>query len=167
MIVLVIQWEHVLLGIVWFGGTLNFDDVVIPALMTLPLEQQRAVSRPLTLFTNRLLFPASILVILLGLVRGTLFGPVQSWNFLIGTAYGLTFLVASLAAVVTFLWGHFVIDPAARRLDAFPLTEVAKPGGAAALAFAAQVNRLKVLSILQMLGFFVIFTCMILMRFGL
>ncbi len=167
MIVLVIQWLHVLLGICWFGGVLYLDFVVIPALMTLPLEQQRAVSKPLTLFTNRLLFPASILVILLGLVRGTIFGPVQSWDFLIGTTYGLTFLVASIAAVVTFLWGHFVIDPAARRLDAFPLEEVMKSGGAGALAFAAQVKRLKMLAILQMLGFFIIFTCMILMRFGL
>src|SRR5579885_496679 len=57
MIVLVIQWLHVLLGICWFGGVLYLDFVVIPALMTLPLEQQRAVSKPLTLFTNRLLFP--------------------------------------------------------------------------------------------------------------
>lgn len=165
--VLAIQWLHVLLGIVWFGGTLYLDVVVIPALMTLPLEQQRAVSKPVTLFTNRLLFPSAILVILLGLVRGTLFGPVQSWDFLIGTAYGLTFLIAFLASVATFLWGHFVIDPAARRLDAFPLEEVMKSGGAGAFAFAAQVKRVKVVAILQMLGFFVIFTCMILMRFGL
>lgn len=167
MIVLVIQWLHVLLGICWCGSTLYLDFVVIPAVMTLPLEQQRAVSKPLTLFTNRLLFPAATLVILLGLVRGTIFGPVQSWNFLVGTAYGMTFLIASLAAMATFLWGHLVIDQAAQRLDAFPLEEVMKSGGAVALAFAAQVKRLKVLALLQMLGFFVIFTCMILMRFGL
>jgi uncharacterized membrane protein len=138
--ILVIQWLHVLLGMCWFGSTLSLDFVVIPAVMTLPLEQQRAVSKPLNFFTNRMLFPAAILVIMLGLVRGMIFGQVQSWNSLIGTAYCLTFLVASLAGVATFLWGHFVIDQAARRLDAFPLEEVMKSGGAVALAFAAQVS---------------------------
>jgi hypothetical protein len=36
-----------------------------------------------------------------------------------------------------------------------------------ALAFAAQIQRVKRLVLLELLGFFVIFTCMILMRFGL
>ena len=45
--------------------------------------------------------------------------------------------------------------------------EVMKSGGTVALAFAAQVQRVKLLALLELLGFFVIFTCMILMRFGL
>jgi hypothetical protein len=44
---------------------------------------------------------------------------------------------------------------------------VLKSGGTAALAFAAQVKRVKLLALLELLGFFIIFTCMILMRFGL
>ena len=39
--------------------------------------------------------------------------------------------------------------------------------GKVALAFAAQVQRVKLLALLELFGFFVIFTCMILMRFGL
>jgi hypothetical protein len=35
-----------------------------------------------------------------------------------------------------------------------------------ALAYAAQTKRVKLLALLQLLGFFIIFTCMILMRFG-
>jgi uncharacterized membrane protein len=162
-----IQWVHVLLGIFWFGSTLYVDFVVIPAVMTLPLDQQRTVSKPLTIFSDRVLIPAAILVIILGLVRGTIFGPVQRLSFLIGTAYGITFLIASLAAVATYLWGHFVFGRAAWRLETFPLAEVMKSGGTVALAFAAQAQRVKLLALLQLLGFFVIFTCMILMRFGL
>lgn len=38
-----IQWFHVLLGIVWFGGTLYLNFVAIPAVMTLPLDQQQSL----------------------------------------------------------------------------------------------------------------------------
>jgi uncharacterized membrane protein len=164
---ILIQWLHVLLGIGWFGSILYLDFVVIPAVMTLPLDQQRTVSKALTVFGNRVLTPTALMTIILGLVHGTIFGPVRSWNFLIGTAYGITFLIASLAAIATFLWGHFAISRAARRLDTFPLTDVMQSGGAVALAFAAQVQRVKLLVQLELLGFFVIFTYMILMRFGL
>jgi hypothetical protein len=153
-----------------FAGSAAFCTcifVVIPAVLTLPLEQQRTVSKALAIFANRVLIPAALLTIILGLVRGTIFGPVRSWNFLIGTAYGITFLIASLAAVATFLWGHFAIGRAARRLEVFPLAEVMESGGTVALAFAAQVKRVRLLALLELLGFFIIFTCMILMRFGL
>jgi len=42
-----------------------------------------------------------------------------------------------------------------------------KPESTVALAFNAQIRRVKLLILLELLGFFVIFTCMILMRFGL
>jgi uncharacterized membrane protein len=164
---IIIQWLHVLLGIFWFGSTLYIDFVVIPAVMTLPLDQQRTVSKPLTLFSDRLLIPAAILVIVLGLVRGIVFGPVRSLDFLFGTAYGITFLIASLAAVATLSWVHFAVGRAARHPETFPLAEVMKSGGTVAVAFAAQVQRVKLLALLELLGFSVIFTCMILMRFGL
>ena len=164
---IVVQWLHVFLGIFWFGSTLYLDFVVIPAVMTLPLEQQRSVSKPLTMFSERVIIPAAILVILLGLVRGTIFGPVKSLDFLFGTAYGITFLIALLAALATFAWGQLVLTRAARRLDTFPLVEVMQTDGKVALAFTAQVQRVKLLALLELLGFFVIFTCMILMRFGL
>ena len=164
---IVIQWLHVFLGILWFGSTLYLDFVVIPAVMTLPLDQQRTVSKPLTIFSDRVLIPAAILVIALGLIRGIVFGPVRSLDILFGTAYGITFLIASLAAIATFLWGHFAVGRAARHLEAFPLTDVMKSGGTVAVAFAARVQRVKLLALLELLGFFIIFTCMILMRFGL
>jgi uncharacterized membrane protein len=163
---IVIRWLHVLLGIFWFGSTLYLDVVVIPAVLTLPPEQQRSVSQPLTRFSIRVLTPSAILVIVLGLLRGIVFGPVRSLDFVLGTAYGLTFLIAFLAAVATFLWGRFAVDRAARHLETFPLTEVMKSGGTVALAYAAQTKRVKLLALLQLLGFFIIFTCMILMRFG-
>jgi hypothetical protein len=55
---------------------------------------------------------------------------------------------------------------AARRLDAFPLADVLQPEGKVARAFASQMQRVKRFALLELLGFFIIFTCMILMRFG-
>lgn len=162
-----IQWLHVFSGIFWFGSTLYLDFVVIPAVTTLPLEQQRSVSQPLTRFSERVIIPTGILVILLGFLRGTVFGPVRSLDFLFGTAYGITFLIAGLAALATFAWSRLVLARAAHRLDTFPLADVKQPDGEGARAFAAQVQRVKLLALLELFGFFVIFTCMILMRFGL
>jgi uncharacterized membrane protein len=158
---------HVFSGIFWFGSTLYLDFVTIPAVMTLPLEQQRTVSKPLTRFSERVIIPAGILVIFLGLLRGIVFGPVRSLDFLLGTAYGITFLIAGLSALATFAWSRLVLARAALRLDTFPLAEVIQTNGKVALAFAAQVQRVKRLALLELFGFFVIFTCMILMRFGL
>jgi uncharacterized membrane protein len=162
-----IQWLHVFSGIFWFGSTLYLDVVVIPAVMTLPVAQQRTVSKPLTRFSERVIIPTGILVMLLGVLRGIVFGPVRSLDFLFGTAYGITFLIAGLAALATFAWSRLVLARAARRLDTFPLAEVGQPDGEGAPAFAAQVQRVKRWALLELLGFFVIFTCMILMRFGL
>jgi uncharacterized membrane protein len=164
---MVIQWLHVLLGIFWFGGSLYLNFMVVPVVLSLPLGQQRAVAIPLGGRSNQVLPLVAILVILLGLLRGTVWGPVHSFAFLFGTAYGVTFLISLLVAGAVELWGHFVAGKAAAQLNTFPLSEVMKPESAIALAFNAQVQRVKLFTLVELLGFFIIFTCMILMRFGL
>jgi uncharacterized membrane protein len=163
---IIIQWLHVFFGIFWFGSTLYVDFLLIPAVTGLPLDQQRAVSKPISSLSARLITPAAVLVILLGILRGTVWGPVQSFDILFGSAYGITFLIAFIAAIATFLWGLLLTTRGAKRLDEFPLAEVTQSGSAASLAFASQVQRVKLFAMVELLGFFVIFTCMILMRFG-
>jgi branched-subunit amino acid ABC-type transport system permease component len=165
--ILVIQWLHVLLGIFWFGGSLYLNVMVVPVVLSLPLGQQREVAIPLGARSNQVLPLIAILVILLGLLRGTVWGPVHTFAFLFGTAYGLTFLTSLLVAGAVELWGYFVAGKAAAQLNTFPLAEVMKPESAVALAFPAQVQRVKLFTLIELLGFFIIFTCMILMRDGL
>src|SRR5260370_12249378 len=93
---IVIQWLHVFSGIFWFGSTLYLDFVVIPAVMTLPLDQQRTVSKPLTVFSDRVLIPSAILVIVLGLVRGIVFRPLHRFSFFIDTPSGIPFPIPPL-----------------------------------------------------------------------
>lgn len=134
--------------------------VVIPSVLGLPAEQQPAVSKRLSELGRRVMIPVAALVILMGLLRGIVFGPVQSFSFLFGTAYGITFLIGFLAAVATFFWGLLVISREAKKLETLPANAKEQAG------YDATLNRVKIFALLELLGFFVIFTCMILMRFG-
>lgn len=91
-----------------------------------------------------------------------MFGQIKSLEALT-TTYGLTWLVALVAAVATYLWGLYVIGGAARVMDAAPLT--VDGGPTPELEHAAA--RLKQVAVLELVGFLTLFTCMILMRFGL
>lgn len=162
-----IQWVHVLCGIFWFGGALYGNFVVIPAIGTLPLELQRKVAKPLGTRGNTFMIPAAFLVIVFGLVRGTLFGPVRSLTFLVGTTYGLTFLISFLAASATLAWGVFVMSRTFDRLNHLPLEDVILADGTLAPSSAALIQQAKLFALLELLGFLVVFSCMILMRFGL
>jgi hypothetical protein len=80
-----------------------------------------------------------------------------------GTAYGLTWLTALIVTLLTYLFGLRVIVPALREMD----LAAVEPDGSATLALVASTNRVKRLVGLELMGFLVIFSCMILMRFGL
>lgn len=158
-----VQWVHVLLGIVWFGYSLALAIFFIPAVSRLPITTQRQIgaalgerSRPII----DVLFPA---ILILGIIRGTLLGPIDSVAEVFTTAYGLTWLLALVMVVVVFFWGRIVILGAVGRLAAAPLTAEGGPTPELDAALA----RAKLVTVLELLGFFVIFTCMILMRFGL
>ena len=162
-VVVAVQWLHVLLGILWFGNALVLDVIVIPAINRLPIVSQREIasyigSRATPIF--HVVVPA---IIILGIVRGTVLGPIKSIDILLGSAYGLTWLTALGATILTYLFGLFVIIPALRRMDLATLN----PDGSPTAAFAAATAQVKRLVGLELLGFLVIFTCMILMRFGL
>ncbi len=158
-----VQWLHVLLGILWFGYSLALAVFFIPAISRLPITTQRQVGAALGEHAKPIIDVVAPTILVLGVIRGTVLGPIDSVAEVFTTAYGLTWLLALVMIVVVFLWGRIVIIGAVNRLAAAPLTADGGPTPEldAALARAKQVT------ILELLGFFVIFTCMILMRFGL
>jgi uncharacterized membrane protein len=162
-VVIVIQWLHVLLGIVWFGNALVLDVIVIPAINRLPIVAQREIASYIGSRSTPIFHVVVPLIILLGIIRGTLLGPIKSTDVLFGSAYGLTWLVALTAAVATYLWGLLVIIPALHVMDSSPLN----PDGTGTPELERATNRVKLVVSLELIGFFIIFTCMILMRFGL
>ncbi len=156
------QWLHVLLGIVWFGNSLVVAAILIPSLNRLPIPTQREVGARYGERATRVFDFVVPGVILLGIVRGTLFGPIKSLDVVFGSSYGITWLVALVAAIATFLWGKYAINGAIARMNAAPLNA---EGGATA-ELEAETARVKRVVVLELVGFVVIFTCMILMRFG-
>jgi uncharacterized membrane protein len=156
------QWLHVLLGIIWFGNSLVVAAILIPSLNPLPILTQREVGSRYGERATRLFDVLVPAVIVLGMIRGTLLGPIKSAGDVLGTPYGVTWLVALIAAIVTFLWGRIVINGALQRMNNAPLN----PDGTATAQLEAETARVKLVVVLELVGFLVIFTCMILMRFG-
>ena len=162
-LVFAVQWLHVLFAILWFGNSLSLATITIPAISRLPLVRQQEIGAELGERGTRVIDIVAPAVIVLGVLRGTLFGPIRDANALFGTAYGLTFLVALIVALATFVWGRFVIVPATRALAAAPVN----PDGTPTAELDAALARAKRVTVLELIGFIVVFTCMILMRFGL
>jgi hypothetical protein len=157
-----VQWLHVLFGTFWFGSVLTLTLVVVPALghaaqpgkqMFVGMIQQRV---------HQLLPPVAVATILLGFLRGTIFGPITSLRAAFATAYGLTWTAALVISVATLMAGARGMGGGFTHLAAMALT-VSDESRAAC---DAQLRKIKVAGYLTMAGFLAIFTCMILMRFG-
>lgn len=154
---ILVQWLHVLLGILWFGSTLYINLILIPAVLPLPRGKQQEIAAQVSPLTTRVLRPTAILVIVLGVIRGTFLGQLHSAQDVVGTTYGVTWLVALIGTLALYAFIEILFDPTVRRLNTAKLDA----------EYAATLQRVKVFAGVELLGFVAIFTCMILMRFGL
>ena len=159
-----VQWVHVLLGIIWFGTVLYGALILIPAVSTMPLPQQREVGEAIGRQAGKVIKPVAIGVIVFGIIRGTVFGPVDELG--LTSAYGLTWLVALGFAIGAYVWGDRVVLASIARMNAIPVAEAVGPDGRATPVLVEAIERVKRGAVLELGFFFVIFTCMILMRFG-
>lgn len=151
----IIHWLHVLFAIFWFGSTLYADFVLLPAAMQMSPGAQRELGQRIGPIAERAETAAGIATIVLGVILGTIVGPIQSLTFLVGTAYGITWLVSLVLALAVFAFGLWVLTPA--------VAGVARATTPAELE--AAVARVRRYAILQLAGFLLIFTAMVLMHF--
>jgi uncharacterized membrane protein len=152
---IVVHWLHVLGGIVWFGGHVFTAAVIWPALLRRPATEAKALSDAMAEPAMRVMGPAGMLVLVLGIVRGTVLGPVRSLDVLVGTAYGWTFIAALLLTFGLMGYAGATRQEMERRVwdgDRF------HPGAAAWLRRSSAIN---------LGGLAAILVCMVLMRFGL
>ncbi|HLV97485.1 MAG TPA: hypothetical protein VKT82_02305 [Ktedonobacterales bacterium] len=154
----IVQWLFVLCGFVWVGGVLYVNVVLLPPLIIVPLDQLRTIGSRVGSLTRWVFMPAAVLVIALGVLHSTLFDPKQSGGILFA-AYGMPFLLAFLATVGTIAWGMLVSRSAIRRLHRNPSARFTLADGKASTSIAAQLQRVKLLSGLELLGFFASFAC--------
>jgi uncharacterized membrane protein len=160
-----LQWLHILFGTFWFGGALFANFVVVPAMMKLPAEPQQQFLKVFAHQADRVMLIAASGTIILGFLRGTVFGDIKNLDAL-GTTYGIWWLVGLIAACATYAYGTWYMAPRAKRLSADMAAAGIGPGDPMPTALAAAMSQVKLLALLELVGFFVVFTAMIAMHFA-
>lgn len=154
MVEFVVQWLHIIVSIFWFGSMLFTDFVLTPGLREMSPVAQREFGMNVASRVPSFMIPAAVASLVLGVIRGTVLGDVRSVDDL-GTTYGLAWLASLIVGAAVLAWSVFVMPPAVVRLQR------AEPGGAsAALADVSRNARI------QLAGFLVIFTLMIVMHYA-
>ncbi|MCC6455787.1 MAG: hypothetical protein IT328_12625 [Caldilineaceae bacterium] len=151
----IVQWIHIAAGLIWIGSNIYQDYVIWPALLTRPAAEARATYESTAKFAAPLMMIAGMVVMLMGIIRGTFLGPIKSFGYLVTTPYGITWLVALFVMIFITAWGgrfRSGLDAAVWNGDQFHPT-------------AMQTIRSHTL--VSNIAFAVILACMVLMRFGL
>jgi uncharacterized membrane protein len=161
----IVQWLHVLAGITWFGAVIYGDFILIPAIMTLTPDVQRAAGGAIGARAAKIIPGVAIGVIVLGFLRGTVWGRIHDVPTLM-TTYGYLWLTGLVLAIATFAFGKLVLEPAIGRLNAIDPANATLPDGRPNPELVAAADDLKRLGLIELVLFLVIFTCMILMRFN-
>lgn len=104
---------------------------------------------------SRVIPPVAGLAILLGFLRGTVWGPINGPNAVFNTGFGRWWLIALLLAVLTFAWGQRLTGPSAASIS------LANDDADRVV----RTQRTLRLASLELIGFVGIFSMMILMRF--
>ncbi|WP_028782181.1 hypothetical protein [Thalassobacillus devorans] len=99
---------HILLGVMWAGGILFIGWGVFPAAAKMPVERQRTFLIGLMKHTHYLFTMAGTGVVLTGIILGTVFGPLHSWDTIRSTTYGHLWLTALSIGTFALFWGVFV-----------------------------------------------------------
>ena len=153
----VIEWIHILLGIFWFGSALYANLILAPAMMQVGPGTRRELFTAMAGRAPFIMVWAGYLTVTAGFFRGTVFGRIQSVEVLFGTRYGVVWLIAFAVGVFLALWSHLVLARSARAMVMAP---------AAASGASVAVRPSPIPRIVEMAGFFVLFTLMIVLKFS-
>jgi uncharacterized membrane protein len=99
---------HIFLAIIWAGGIMFIGWGVFPATLKLTLDKQRHFLISLMKNTHNLFTLAGSFVIITGILLGTVFGPIKTWDALWNTTYGNILIAAFIIGIITLLWGVLV-----------------------------------------------------------
>jgi uncharacterized membrane protein len=151
-LLIVVQWLHVLGGILWFGSSMLSDFVLLPMLRTVSPATRTEWLRVFASRYGRLVGPIGGLTILLGILRGILAGVFSQLT----SAYGLTWIAAIVVGVILAAIGGGLIGRTAGKMAAANDDATMNP----------LYNRIQGYARYEAAGFLVIFSLMIAMRFG-
>ena len=153
-LVQIVQWLHILFGITWFGGYIFMTFGVWPVLLLRPAAEARTFYMDLAQPVGKLMMISGSLVLLLGILRGTVFGIIRSTQVLFNTAYGQTWLAALVLTII--LTTHGAIS-SKNMEDRVWEGDHLRPDA---------TRYLRNNNIFALIIFGVVLACMVLMRFG-
>lgn len=183
------EWIHILLGIFWFGSAMYVNFLLRPTMMKAgPAAMGDLMSR-LIGSGEKVLVPLGYATVAMGFIRGTFFGRIRSADILLHTRYGNVWLVALGLGAGVALWSQFVLVPTGRKMiglmSSMPQMAMAGmpfasvPGGASPETVSmaggppapppevqAVMKRGLIATGVELLGFFAIFTCMVILNFS-
>ena len=91
---IIVQWVHVVAGVVWAGAQAFVHLALWPALLRRPAPESRAFMPALGAVVAPVMSGSGMVVMVMGIARGTLLGPIRSWRMLFASPYGWTFIAA-------------------------------------------------------------------------
>lgn len=153
--VMLVQWLHMLAGITWIGGSLVGGLLLPRVLLQRPVAEARAMYTGFGMAMKPLMATAGMSVFVLGILRGTWLGPIKSWEALLGSAYGHTWLVALILTLGIMV--HSGMRFARFRERLWDGDQV-RAGAERFVTRGALVD---------LTGFMLVLACMVLMHFGL
>lgn len=139
-------------GCIWLGGNGLLYLAVYPMLLKLPALEAQRFAALLPRYVGLIIGASFPLVVVLGIVLGTVFGPIRSVDALV-SPYGVTWLAALVLVVGVGVWG----DRSNRVFEAFWEGQKVK---------ATAQSYLRTHAIVEMIGLGVILACIVLMHFG-
>ena len=151
VLLIAVQWLHVLGGIFWFGSTLTNNVVVIPAIKAQSPDSQKAWWSYYSSRYGKMIAAVAGTTILLGIIRGLVSGV---WSAL-GSAYGLTWIASLLLGIGLAFIGARLTGPTAAKLASQDHAY-----------YSANLTRLGRFGRVELGLFVVLFSLMIAMRFG-
>ena len=113
--VIAVHFLHVAGGAAWLGGSVFANFFLVPYTLQQSTERRRHLIRTLLVGPERLMIGAALLVVVTGLLRGTVLGPISGPEAL-GRPYGLVWIISIVVIGLVFATGGRLTGPAMRRL---------------------------------------------------
>ncbi|GHO49846.1 hypothetical protein [Ktedonospora formicarum] len=153
LILVILRYVHISAGIIWLGDKISLLYIVYPLLIKGSADVGRTLSIKVPAITNRVGAVAGATLILAGILLGTFFGRIQSWERLI-EPYGLAWMFSLLLTIVLA-----VVSETRRKM-------IGELWDEAGQVHTRAVSRLKMIRFWESLGFVLIISCMIFMHFN-
>ncbi|GEM_PF-1699479 len=150
---LVLQFVHIFFAAILIGSSMFMDIVLWPTLLKLNGVEAKEFYEKSLKRTSVLMAASGGITFLTGILRGTVFGDIRSWDNL-KSSYGITFSIALLATLAMLIHGPRIAPHLFKEVwDGKNFAPEAK-----AIVHASHV--------IPMIAVFIILLCMVLMRCG-